>query len=450
MTQAHEIDNAGLDPRRQRTRAVIASSVGTVIEWYDFTLYGLAAALVFAPLFFGGSDLASTLGAFATFAVGFFARPFGGLILSHYGDKLGRKSTLLVTLLIMGLATTLIGVLPTYEDVGIWAPLALILLRIFQGAGAGAEFAGAMTMTSESAAAGKRAFTAGFPGSAVYVGMALATATFALLTAIMPLDEFRSWGWRIPFLASIVIVALALYFRLRVKETAAFEAIEEDGDVSGAPLVEAVRSHGRFILAGMALFVFALPWVYVVQTFAVSYTTGTLNVDPTHALIGLLTAMLLTIPATLGAGALADKIGRKPLLMFAAVFGVVFAFPMFLLFETENSFLVGIGLILGLAVIQGATIGVSAAMIAELFPTRMRWSGIALCREIPAALAGGTAPLIATWLVSVAGDTPWLVAAYLVVLSLIGIAGVKLLPETLRSEADDANSTQTQPSTAPA
>ncbi|MFY7066952.1 MFS transporter [Nocardiopsis changdeensis] len=404
--------------------------MGTVIEWYDFTLYGLAAALVFAPLFFGGSDLAGTLGAFATFAVGFLARPFGGLLLAHYGDRIGRKGTLLFTLLIMGGATTLIGFLPTYDSIGLWAPVLLIVLRVFQGAGAGAEFAGAMTMASESAGTGRRAFTAGFPGASVYVGMALATSTFAVLTGVMSDEAFIAWGWRVPFLASVVIIGIALYFRFRVKETAAFEAAEEDAQ-GRAPLVEAVRGHWRFLLAGMALFVFALPWVYIVQTFSVSYTTGTLGVNPTHALIGLLAAMLLTIPATLASGALADRIGRKPLLMGAAVFGTVFAFPMFMLYQTENSLLVALGLILGLAVIQGATIGVSAAMIAEIFPTRMRWSGIALSREIPAAVAGGTAPMVATWLVSVGGGTPWLVAGYLVVLSLIGVIGIRYLPETL-------------------
>ncbi|MGO2932551.1 MFS transporter [Microbacterium sp.] len=434
-----DIDRSGLDSRGQRRRAVIGSSVGTIIEWYDFTLYGLASALVFAPLFFpGAGDLAGLLGAFAGFAVGFGARPIGGLIFAHFGDRIGRKTTLLVTLLMMGLATTLIGLLPTGEVIGVWAPILLIVLRLFQGAGAGAEFAGAMTMASESAPNRNRAFIAGFPGSAVYVGMALATVAFALIS-LLPKDQFQAWGWRLPFVASIVIVAFALYFRLRVKETAAFEAAERHGEVTSAPLVEAVRSHWRVLLAGMALFVFALPWVYVVQTFSLSYTTGTLSVNPTHALIGLVVAELLTIPVTLLCGRLADRIGRKPVLMTAAIFGVVFAFPMFWLFNTENSWLVGLSLILGLAVIQGGTIGVSAAMLAELFPTRMRWSGIAISREIPAALVGGTAPLVATALVALTGGTPWLVAGYLVALSLIGIIGIRSLPETLTAgtEAGD-------------
>lgn len=439
MDIANDIDDRQLNPRAQRRRAVIGSSVGTVIEWYDFTLYGLASALVFAPLFFpGGGQFAGLLGAFATFAVGFGARPIGGLIFAHFGDRIGRKGTLLATLLMMGIATTLIGLLPTAESIGIWAPILLIVLRLFQGAGAGAEFAGAMTMASESSETRNRAFIAGFPGASVYLGMALATATFALIS-LLPLEQFQAWGWRIPFVASIVIVAFALYFRLRVTETAAFSAAERDGEVSRAPLATAVRSHWRTLLAGMAFFVFALPWVYIVQTFSISYTTGTLAVNPTHALIALIVAELLTIPATLGFGRLADRIGRKPVLLAAAVFAIVFAFPMFLLFQTESSVLVGVALVLGLAIVQGATIGVSAAMLAELFPTRMRWSGIAISREIPAALVGGTAPLVATALVGLAGGAPWLVAAYLVGLSIIGVVGISALPETLhREEVDDA------------
>jgi len=441
MAQIGDIDRLGLDSRQQRRRAIIGSSVGTVIEWYDFTLYGLAAALVFAPLFFpGAGDFAGMLGAFASFAVGFGARPIGGLIFAHFGDRVGRKATLMVTLIMMGTATTLIGVLPTAESVGALAPVLLIVLRLFQGAGAGAEFAGAMTMASESSGVRNRAFTAGFPGAAVYVGMALATTMFALLS-LLPIDQFQAWGWRIPFISSIVIVAFALYFRLRVKETAAFEAVDRAGEVTKAPLVEAVRSHWRVLLCGMALFTFALPWVYVVQTFSVSYVTGTLTVNPTSALIGLIIAELLTIPATLLFGRLADRIGRKPVLVGAAIFAIVFAFPMFALFQTQSSFLVGVGLILGLAIVQGGTIGVSAAMLAEMFPTSMRWSGIAISREIPAAIVGGTAPLVATALVAVAGGTPWLVASYLVMLSVIGLIGISRLPETLpgKTPADHAD-----------
>lgn len=435
MSNSPGLDAAGT---KQRRHAVIGSSVGTIIEWYDFTLYGLASALVFAPLFFpGAGSLSGTLGAFATFAVGFGARPIGGLIFAHFGDRVGRKMTLLVTLLMMGIATTFIGLLPTADSIGVWAPILLILLRIFQGAGAGAEFAGAMTMASESSDPHRRAFTAGFPGAAVYVGMALATTTFALLT-LLPDEQFLAWGWRIPFIASAVIVAFALYFRLRVTETTAFEEAEKQGAVMSSPLAGAVRNHWRVLICGMALFVFTLPWVYVVQTFSVSYVTGTLTVDPTAVLVALIIAELLTIPTTLYFGKLADRIGRKPVLLGAAVFGIVFAFPLFWLYDTEQIVMVAIGLILGLAVIQGATIGVSAALLAEIFPTNARWSGIAISREIPAAAVGGTAPLVATALVAASDGSPWLVAVYLVALSVIGLVGIAFLPETLPSKVDDA------------
>ncbi|WP_423464071.1 MFS transporter [Promicromonospora sp. MS192] len=431
MAASIDIDSAGLDSRAQRRHAVIGSSVGTIIEWYDFTLYGLASALVFAPLFFGGGGLAGTLGAFASFAVGFGARPIGGLVFAHVGDRLGRKGTLLATLVMMGTATTLIGALPTADTIGVWAPVILTVLRVVQGAGAGAEFAGAMTMANESAPVRGRALTAGFPGAAVYVGMAIATVTFAVLSAALPGDAFVTWGWRIPFLASAVIVAFALYFRLRVKETAAFEAAERDGAVVAAPVAEAVRGYWRVLLPGMALFVFVLPWVYVVQTFSISYTTGDLGVDRTGALVGLIVAEVLTVPATLWFGWLADRVGRKPVLLGAGSFAVLFAFPMFWLFDTGSAVLVGVALVLGLAVVQGATIGVSAALLSEVFPTRLRWSGIAISRELPAAVFGGTAPFVATWLVTVGGGAPHLVAVYLVVVSAIGLAGILALPETL-------------------
>ncbi|MET0199608.1 MAG: MFS transporter, partial [Rhodococcus fascians] len=270
MSNTPNLPEVDTKTKKERRHAVIGSSVGTIIEWYDFTLYGLASALVFAPLFFpGAGSFAGMLGAFAAFAVGFGARPIGGLIFAHYGDRVGRKMTLLVTLMMMGIATTFIGLLPTADSIGIWAPILLIVLRIFQGAGAGAEFAGAMTMASESSDPQRRAYTAGFPGASVYLGMALATTTFALLT-LLPDEQFLAWGWRIPFVASAVIVAFALYFRLRVSETAAFEEAAKDGAVQNSPLSGAVKNHWRILICGMALFTFTLPWVYIVQTFSVS------------------------------------------------------------------------------------------------------------------------------------------------------------------------------------
>ncbi|BAH50379.1 MFS transporter [Rhodococcus opacus] len=416
---------------QQRRRVIKASAAGTVIEWYDFTLYGLAAALVFGPLYFpGAGSLAGTMAAFGTFAVGLGARPIGGLVFAHFGDRLGRKPMLLMTLLVMGASTTLIGALPTADSIGIWAPILLIVLRLFQGAGAGAEFAGAITMVTESTDSSRRALSSAYPGAAIYVGTGGATAIFALLT-LMPDDLFLSWGWRIPFLASAVIVLVAGYLRLKVNETAVFEEAAQHGEVDRAPLVDAVRNHWRQILCGLALFSFVIPWAYVMQVFALSFVTKTLGVDSTQALIGLIVAEFCAIPVIIGFGRLADRIGRKPVLLSGAIFGIVFPFPMFMMLDTRSPWMVGLALILGICLVQGTTSGPGGALLSELFPTKIRWSGIAISREIPAAVVGGTIPLVATALVAVAGGTPWLVASYLMGLSVVGLIGIALLPETL-------------------
>jgi MHS family shikimate/dehydroshikimate transporter-like MFS transporter len=433
---AMAIDTAGvgetsLASRQQRRRVINASSAGTVIEWYDFALYGLAAALVFGPLYFpGAGSLAGTLAAFATFAVGLGARPIGGLVFSHFGDRIGRKPMLLTTLLVMGLSTTLIGALPTADAIGVWAPILLVALRLVQGAGAGAEFAGAITMVTETTHRGRRALSSAYPGAAIYFGTAIAGVVFAAFSAL-PDDMFLSWGWRVPFLASIIIVLVAGYMRWKVNETAVFEEAAAHGEVDRAPIIEAVRNHWRKILCGIAIFTFVIPWAYVMQVFVLSYVTKTLGVEDTHALIGLIVAEFLAIPAILGFGMLADRVGRKPVLLAGAIVGIVFPVPMFLLLDTRSSWLIGLVFVLGICLVQGMTSGPGGAILSETFPTKIRWSGIAISREIPAAVVGGTIPLVATALVAWAGGTPWLVAGYLMVLSAIGLLGVIVLPETL-------------------
>jgi MHS family shikimate/dehydroshikimate transporter-like MFS transporter len=415
----------------QRRRVINASSAGTVIEWYDFALYGLAAALVFGPLYFpAAGSLAGTLAAFGTFAVGLGARPIGGLVFSHFGDRLGRKPMLLTTLLVMGLSTTLIGALPTADAIGLWAPILLVVLRLIQGAGAGAEFAGAITMVTETTESRRRALSSAYPGAAIYLGTGIATGVFALFSAL-PEEMFLSWGWRVPFLASILIVLVAAYMRLKVNETAVFEHAAAHGEVDRAPLLEAVRNHWRKILCGIAIFTFVIPWAYVMQVFTLSYVTKTLGVDSTQALIGLIIAELVAIPAILGFGMLADRIGRKPVLLTGAAVGILFPIPMFLMLDTRSPWLIGLVFVLGICLVQGLTSGPGGAILSETFPTKIRWSGIAISRETPAAVVGGTIPLVATALVAWSDGTPWLVAGYLIVLSAIGVIGIMLLPETL-------------------
>lgn len=418
--------------RVQRRRMYGASVAGTVIEWYDFALYGLAAALIFGPEYFpGAGDLGGVLASLATFAVGLGARPIGGLVFAHFGDRIGRKPMMLVTLIVMGTSTTLIGALPTAALIGPWAAILLVVLRLLQGAGAGAEFAGAITMVSESTSSRGRAYASSLPGAAIYVGTAGATAVFTLFS-LLPHGSFTSWGWRMPFLASAAIVLVAAYLRLRVEETAEFSTVKQAGAIEKAPVLEVLRNHRRHVLYGMALFVFIIPWAYVMQVFVLSYVTKTLKVPSGTALLCLIVAEVVAIPAIVVLGRLADRVGRRPVLLGGGVFCLVFPLPMFWLLHSASPWVVGLAMTLGIGVSQGATSGPAGALMAELFPARSRWSGIATAREIPAAVFGGTAPLVCTALVAWGGGSPWGVAIYLMALSALGIVAALVLPETLR------------------
>ena len=418
------------DPK-QRRRTLAAGVSGTVIEWYDFTLYGLAAALVFGPLYFPGAGaLGGILASLATFAVGLGARPIGGLIFAHYGDRIGRKPTMFLVLMVMGVSTTLIGLLPTANTVGIWAAVILVVLRVLQGAGAGAEFAGAITMVTEVTGNRGRAHASSLPGAAIYVGTAGATLVFSLVS-LMPEEAFMAWGWRVPFLASAAMVLVAADLRWRVEETPAFKRIERTDAVQSAPALEALRSNRRSVLLGMGVFVLVIPWAYAMQVFVLSYVTNTVGVPKGTALAGLIIAELLAIPVILAAGRLADRIGRRPVMLFGAVFCLLFALPMFWMLDSGSGVAVAVAMTLGICVSQGCTSGPAGAMLADLFPARSRWSGITLSREIPAAVVGGTAPLVATALVAWGGGSPIGVAVYLIVLSAVGLIATVLLPETL-------------------
>ncbi|MFD4711171.1 MFS transporter [Streptomyces sp. NPDC058430] len=420
----------------------MASVAGTVIEWYDFTLYGLAAALVFAPAYFpGAGSVGGTLAALGTFAVGLGARPLGGLVFAHFGDRVGRKPMLLLTLLTMGASTTLIGLLPSAAVIGAWAPALLVLLRLVQGAGAGAEFAGAITMVTESASSDRRALSSSYPGAAIYVGTGGATILFALLSGLDH-DDFMAWGWRLPFLASALVVAVAAYMRLQVAETDAFQEAEQEETARRAPVVEALRTHRRAVLCGLGLFSFIIPWAYAMQVYVLSYVTGTLGVDEDSALVALMVAELLAIPSIIGFGRLADRIGRKPVLLFGAVCGFLLPVPMFWLIDSRSPWLIGVAMTLGICISQGATSGPSGALLAEIFSTRVRWSGIAVSREIPAAVVGGTIPLVATALEAWSGGRPWFVALYLMALSLLGGVCILMLPETLKRPLGQAGETE--------
>lgn len=415
-------------------KVLMASAVGSALEWYDFFIYGTAAALVFGELFFPRSDpTIGTLLAFATFGVGFVARPFGGLVFGHLGDRLGRKPVLVITLVMVGAGTFLIGLLPTYESIGVWAPLMLVVLRLVQGFGAGAEYGGAVIMAVEHAPPGKRGWFGSFAPLGVTIGLLLANGVFALFAALPP-EDFMSWGWRVPFLLSIVLILVGFYIRYRVSETPVFSEIAARNAAARSPVIEAVQRHPREFLVVIGARLAENGLGYLFPVFALNYMTQQLQLPKTMILEGNMlayTIQLLTIPLF---SVLSDRVGRRPVYIGGALFSAAFAFPFFMLVGTQSQPLIYLALILGISVGVAAMFGPQAAYFAELFGARLRYSGFAFARELGSILAGGPAPFIATALLLYAGGTPWLVAGYFVLLSLITAAAVHLGPETYRSD----------------
>jgi MFS transporter, MHS family, shikimate and dehydroshikimate transport protein len=419
---------------RSQRRVLMASAVGSALEWYDFFLYGTASALVFSELFFPKLDPnMGILASFATFGVGFFARPFGGLVFGHLGDKIGRKPVLVITLLLVGGGTFMIGLLPTYDSIGIWAPILLVVLRLVQGFGAGAEYGGAVILAVEYAPPGKRGLYGAFAPIGVTLGILLAQGVFALFSS-MPKEDFLSWGWRVPFLLSIFVIALGIYIRAKVMETPVFQQAIEKRQVLRAPVMEAVKRHPRefFVVVGARLAENGLGYLFPV--FTLSYMTKNLALPKGMVLTGLVMASFVQIFTVLGFSMLSDKIGRRPVYMGAAIFCALFAFPFFMLVNTQSTPLIYLALILAIAVGVGGMFGPQAAYFAELFGPRIRYSGFAFARELGSILAGGPAPFVATWLLILGGGAPWYVAIYIVVLSVITAIAVYFGPETYRSD----------------
>jgi MFS transporter, MHS family, shikimate and dehydroshikimate transport protein len=410
-------------------RIVWASVLGTVIEWYDFLIYGTAAALVFGKLFFPTLDpLAGTLAAFGSYAVGFVARPLGGAIFGHYGDRLGRKAMLMATMLIMGVGTFLIGCLPTYAHIGIWAPILLITLRLLQGIGVGGEWGGAALMVIEHAPAGKR----GFYGSLVQIGfpagIAGSTATFLLL-ANLPDSAFLSWGWRLPFLLSAILVAVGLFVRLKLAETPIFEQVKESNAVARMPLAELVTEHGKSLLIAIGLKISEVAWVYVMTVFSIVYATGKLGLPKPLILNAILMAALLefvTIPLF---GWLSDQIGRRAMYIAGAIISAGCAFAVFTLLDTKNPTVITVSIAIIVSLTHAVMFAPQAAFLTEMFGTRTRYSGASIGCQVAAALSGGFAPIIATGLLGWSGQS-WPISVYLVILAVITLVAALAAVET--------------------
>jgi metabolite-proton symporter len=430
--KAHSSDRSS--PESSVRLVAVASFIGTTIEWYDFFLYGTAAALVFNRLFFPTFDpLMGTLAAFGTYAVGFFARPVGGIIIGHYGDKIGRKSMLVLTLVIMGVATFLIGLLPTYEQIGPWAALGLVLLRVAQGFGVGGEWGGAVLMAVEHAPPGARGFYGSWPQVGVPAGLVLSTAVFAVF-ARLPEAQFLSWGWRVPFLLSALLVIVGLMIRVRILETPSFTRVKQAARESRQPILEVLATYPRQVLLAMGARFAENGAFYIYSVFVLTYATQQVKMPQQVVLNGMLIGAGLELLAIPFFGAMSDRFGRRPVYLFGAVMTAVWAFPLFRLLDTASPPLVWLAMIIAFVFSHAAMYGPQAAFLSELFGTRVRYSGASLGAQLAAVLAGGTSPFIATLLLANYGSTA--LSLYVIGMALVTIVAVFLATETHRDHID--------------
>ena len=416
-----------------------ASFIGTAIEWYDFFLYGTAAALVFPALFFPEfSETAGRLAAASTYAVGFIARPIGGLVFGHFGDRIGRKTMLVLSLLIMGIATALIGILPTFETIGVWAPILLVVLRFCQGIGVGGEWGGAVLMAVEHAPSGRRGFYGSWPQMGVPAGLLLGNLVFFASRAVLP----EGLDWRMPFLLSLLLVAVGLFIRLRILESPAFMEVKESHTEANMPIIDVVRTYPKNVLLAMGMRVAENGPFYILTVFVLAYVTEELGLEENTGLIGVLIAAaigLFTVPFF---GALSDRVGRRPLYLFGSVFLLLFSFPFFWLLNTEVAPLVWLAIILGVNVGHDTMYGPQAAYFSELFGTRVRYSGASLGYQLASVFAGGLAFPVSEWLIARFGYQS--IAIYMAIMALITVISVLLASETFREDLRETRAEERQ------
>lgn len=426
-------------------RIALISLSGAAIEWYDFFIFATAAALVFPALFFPeATPFIGVLLSFATFGVAFLARPLGGVVWGHFGDRAGRKKALVAALLTMGVATTAIGLLPTYATLGVLAPVLLVVLRFVQGIAVGGQWGGAVLIATESAPENRRGYYGSFAQVGVPVGVILANGAFLLTSATFSPEALAAWGWRIPFLASIVLIGLALYAQSQLEDTTAYRRMveeksrtaEDESAPSGSPVLEAIRTYPKNILLAAGAFIAINGIGYIFFAYVLSYGTNVLQLPQSTMLAGVMVGSVCMIPAVLAGGAISDRVGRRSVYLVGAVLLGLWSFPFFWLMNTGEAVLIALALAVGL-IFLGIAYGPMGALFSEMFSTEVRYSGASLGYQLGAILGGGLAPLIAASLIQATGS--WIsVAVYMSLISLITFVSVLLITETYQMDIVEA------------
>ncbi len=428
-TQTTAAPAAGTQDAGQLRKLVIASVLGNALEWYDFFLYGTAAALVFGPLFFpvGGDPMQGTLLAFSGFAVGFLARPLGGIVFGHIGDRYSRKMTLIMTLTLMGATTFVIGLLPVYAQIGIWAPISLITLRFLQGVASGGEWGGGVLMLSENAPASRRGYFTAWSQMGVSGGFVLSAFAFYLVQKL-PEDDLMRWGWRVPFLLSIVIFLVGVYIRKNIRESKAFSQAKPEAKHEKIPLMVLIREHPKALLQAIALRLPENGASYIFFTFSVVYAKH-IGIGTGEIISAVTLAMLVEFFSILFWGALSDRIGLKPVYYIGVIGLLVMAFPFFWLLSTGDYGWIMVAMLLGLPFCHGAMIGTQPCIMSDLFPVRVRYSGLALGHEVGSIFSGGLGPMLAVALL-MHFDASWPVSLLLMAYALLAWFALRSLPST--------------------